>query len=780
MPLVLYAATALLLLALTARSVRPLSRGAAVVLFTIPLGLTGVALATGDVYGPLDHLYAHEPHAALASRFEIGPPRNVSAVDIYSEFFPWRRAVQASLQRGEWPLWNSDNLCGHPLAAEAQSAPYSPFTLIACLLPAAVSLTYTAAIGLFLAGLCAFLFARELDCSEAASLVAAIGWALGASNVIYIETAMGFATIYAPLLLVAVRRVVRTPGVAAGALLATTLSLTVLVGHPESLFLNVLTGCVYALFELVRRRAAPWRAIATGLAGGVVSLLLCAIFLLPLLEALPQSAELGSKQSFGDKTRGVRGEQVLATLATDLFPHLHLRDWVSPRLSYIGAETAAVGSLILALAAYAVWRRRSSDAIFFAAMTLICMLIGARWAPVADLLQYLPLLEITLHDRLAFMAALGLITLAALGADRLLQTRDFRAAAIVFAITFAFLGGGMLWLQRNVIVATTTADVGRYRVFAELFFLALAALVFAFRPPVRIAAIALIALLAGQRLLSESDTFGTYPAAAAYPPLPILEPLREVREPFRIVGRGLMLPPATNTFYGLEDVRGYEALTLLQFVNTWTFWSEPHGIWFNRVDDLTAPFLSLMNVRFALQSAGLDVPPGWRVITQRDGAMLLENERVANRVFVPARVGTGGATTMELLDRLRAVQDFRAMSWITTPGAIEEHENGPGRIVLRARSRGGEYRFDAHLQLDGWVVISESSWKGWRAYVDGKRVRLSRANMAFLGIPVPAGKHDVRVVYLPSSFVTGRAITFATLAMLFIASVVARYGVRQR
>src|SRR5688500_298863 len=159
-----------------------------------------------------------------------------------------------------------------------------------------VSQTYSLAIVLFIAGLSAFLFARELDCGEGASLIAAAGWGLASCTGSRL-TAMGFATAYAPLLLASVRRVIWTPGLSSRALLTVTLSLTALAGHPESLFLNVLVGGAYALFELIRRRAAPWRAIATATAAGVIALLLCAIALLPLLEAIPQAYEYEMKSA---------------------------------------------------------------------------------------------------------------------------------------------------------------------------------------------------------------------------------------------------------------------------------------------------------------------------------------------------------------------------------------------------------------------------------------------------------------------------------------------------
>ena len=88
-------------------------------------------------------------------------------------------------------------------------------------------------------------------------------------------------------------------------------------------------------------------------------------------------------------------------------------------------------------------------------------------------------------------------------------------------------------------------------------------------------------------------------------------------------------------------------------------------------------------------------------------------------------------------------------------------------MTIRRRKLG--FHIDAAMEHDGFVVISEEAWKGWRAYVDGRPAKIVRANHAFLGVFVPAGKHAIQLIYLPQSFVIGRAITFGTLALIAIA-----------
>lgn len=92
---------------------------------------------------------------------------------------------------------------------------------------------------------------------------------------------------------------------------------------------------------------------------------------------------------------------------------------------------------------------------------------------------------------------------------------------------------------------------------------------------------------------------------------------------------------------------------------------------------------------------------------------------------------------------------------------------------MSIRRKGLEYELDATMSADGWIVVSESAWKGWRAYIDGRRVKTHFANHAFIGLFVPAGQHRVRVVYLPDSFTRGRTISLVTLAILLAVKIAA-------
>jgi hypothetical protein len=280
----------------------------------------------------------------------------------------------------------------------------------------------------------------------------------------------------------------------------------------------------------------------------------------------------------------------------------------------------------------------------------------------------------------------------------------------------------------------------------------------------------LLAALAAGRVARDGALVPALPPAAAYPPVALYAPMVSVREPFRIVGTDVALVPNTATMYGLEDVRGYAAMTLRRYTETYPLWCQQKSAGFNRVEDLTRPMLSMMNVRFAIARNNEPIPDGWRLVTIDRGSALLENTRVLPRAFVPRRVRIGSTTELE---EMAQESDFAERAWLTIADRPHERINGPGNVHVRPRRYG--YDLDASMASAGWVVISQAAWTGWRAYVDGRPVEIQIANHAFLSVYVPEGRHQIRFVYWPASFVTGRAITAATAVLLAIGASVRRF-----
>ena len=70
---------------------------------------------------------------------------------------------------------------------------------------------------------------------------------------------------------------------------------------------------------------------------------------------------------------------------------------------------------------------------------------------------------------------------------------------------------------------------------------------------------------------------------------------------------------------------------------------------------------------------------------------------------------------------------------------------------------------EANLDADGFLLLSDTFYPGWRAYVDGQEVQVYRADYLFRAVPAPAGRSEIVLVYRPLSVSLGVVISAASL-----------------
>jgi uncharacterized membrane protein YfhO len=74
-----------------------------------------------------------------------------------------------------------------------------------------------------------------------------------------------------------------------------------------------------------------------------------------------------------------------------------------------------------------------------------------------------------------------------------------------------------------------------------------------------------------------------------------------------------------------------------------------------------------------------------------------------------------------------------------------------------------ELVFAVDATESGLVFISEIYHPAWKATVDGKSVPVYQVDIAFRGVEVPEGKHEVRLNYSMDGFRTGTLISLLGL-----------------
>ena len=78
----------------------------------------------------------------------------------------------------------------------------------------------------------------------------------------------------------------------------------------------------------------------------------------------------------------------------------------------------------------------------------------------------------------------------------------------------------------------------------------------------------------------------------------------------------------------------------------------------------------------------------------------------------------------------------------------------PNRIDLETTSLGSAY-----------LLLNETYYPGWKAFVDEKRERIYPANLTFRAIPLKEGTHQITLLYQPLSFTIGATLSILALVL---------------
>jgi len=193
---------------------------------------------------------------------------------------------------------------------------------------------------------------------------------------------------------------------------------------------------------------------------------------------------------------------------------------------------------------------------------------------------------------------------------------------------------------------------------------------------------------------------------------------------------------------------------------------DPWGRYFEP-SNLGSPVMSLLNVRYVISRLP-ELPGGPVKLGEAGGSGIYENRNVLPRFFLVGRVRfvrdmEEGLQLMGSPDfdaRRLAVVEGSAKVQAAAGGEVRVVSYQPERVVLETDSPEG-----------GYLVTSETWYPGWRAYVDGVEHPLCLTNVAFRGLPVPAGKHNVVMRFRPSILNYGAWLSLLAAALLLAALV---------
>jgi hypothetical protein len=487
--------------------------------------------------------------------------------------------------------------------------------------------------------------------------------------------------------------------------------------------------------------------------------------------------------------------------------------WAAWPLAFGSAPGAYIGSTILLAIPLAFRARRWRPLVWsFAvavALTWVLMLnevVTAGW--FTGLMSHVPFGDVYLHNpgRLRYLAMIALPVLGAVGIqglrDHPMEVRRARwwltgGVAVLLLLPLAAGGHPVRFLVLGVaMVATVPALYGlathRWRravgvVVALLTLELLGSVIFA-------------NVYAGGTIytgLETGDHPNLVPQPLRYPDLQeseFLRPTRFVQLLRAQDGRYLTwAPPASNyekgylfaqrpqdwpalamergTLFGVDDVLGYNPIQLVRY---WTYIRATNSLSvFYNAAVIARPSLEdvrLFGVRYLIVPRGLvSGTLGGRVVAAADDYQLIEVYGWEPRASVVPDWEVVRTPTQALRGVLQGEFD-------PARKALLEHDPGiepsPGIVATP-----GTYHEitpeDARVEVDAVapsiVVVRNAYDPGWSASVDGRPAPVIPTDYLVQGVPVPAGHHEVRLVYRDPDIGRGLAASAVVWLGLVIA-----------
>jgi hypothetical protein len=227
--------------------------------------------------------------------------------------------------------------------------------------------------------------------------------------------------------------------------------------------------------------------------------------------------------------------------------------------------------------------------------------------------------------------------------------------------------------------------------------------------------------------------------------------------------------PSMNLFYSLHDIWGIDVIRVKRTNDLYMLFTVAPSI-------STTNLIDLYGVKYITSITPLEGKNKFELIYARLEGLQGKRKDLLKENTIKLYKNRTPLPRAWLVKDFK-VMDSQAMLWAMTqkeflPGKEVFLEETPLSLALSHReggASGGEAEIisesNNRIQLlaksteDNFLVLSDTYYPGWKAFVDGKKTKIYRADYTFRAIPLSAGTHQVEFVYDPLSFKLGIGAT---------------------
>ncbi len=734
----------------------------AAAVFAILAGVNYLPVLLGKIPFPRDMVLQFPAWAGFARSEGWQPYADIG--DLVTSFYPFRAIASRSIREGTLPLWNPYFQAGAPFQADSQSSLFYPLNFFYYVLPLPIAWTVCLVVRMFLAGVFTTLFVRSIGGTRAGAVFSGITFASCGFITAWQGQPLGDAAIWLPLIGYAVHRLHTDHSKVSVSLVAFSLAMPVLAGHPETAAHLTLAGASVALAWCVvsvphRGRYSSAAFLLSFALAGILALGLASIQVIPTLEWLRQMDE-----ALQLNWPGLPWRQALAWVSRDVIRGPNSAGvWIPEGAAYVGM----IGLLAASLAPFHKARRFVA---LLTAMTVLSAGIAYGIEPLRWLVSHIPVIAGLKNSRMILIASFGMAALGGLGISALENETAFpsrRRLMALFFLGIAFVFTFLLVYRLQAVTQFKVEFTRRPSFSRALLVLSLVPIVW------RLHAFDLVTFSYGYMGFAKPDEI--------FPPAPAFDFLAKQNDPmrFRIAQIGLAYSANANIMYQSSSADGYEVCATLPRVFALDFTENRwDGIQFipERVLNSRDRRLDMLNLKYFILNPNapefkqFTLAERFRLVFNNGYVAIFENKSVLPRAFaVPAsgvEVIQGRKDQLEGL-RNRSFDPERSVI-LSAPLRLAGTSGEPASPLFKSQveltnGQMNELAFHAQASEPAVLVLSQTYYPGWKATVDGQEVPVFPANLALTGIPLPAGVHNVRFVFQPLSFKVGAALTLVSV-----------------
>lgn len=724
--------------------------------------------------------------------YAVGVPvKNPLTTDVVSFTYPMQTLAIDLLKKWQAPLWNPLILAGSPLLANFQSAPFSPTNFVYFLFDKLSAWSLQIILQHVLAAFFTYILLRHWKVSKVGSLLGGLIFAFSGFNLIWSQwNGHTLAAAFIPLILFFEDRYLLNGRWFDGIGISLSFALLFLSGYPQVAMYLLIAVVLLWIVRIWKDKKWFTKTVTISIFF-ILGIGIAAFQILPGAELLSLSQRAVEPHPF--EWAFLPWSKIITFFAPDYFGNHSTQNYWGPQDYTSNTGFVGVVATIFSLIAVKLIKKRTE--VLYCFIVMIVSLMFAFPTPISIYLWESGLLGLnaaSAHRSLVlFNLAVGL--LAGFGVDAFLKKKVKMAFPlfIPFMILIVFLAYALLSPGEEIVRGIDKYKVAlRNLIFPGAVFVASAIMLWiskARSERMKKVTIYLILAMTVFELFRFGWKFTPFsPRYIVFPTTPVIEFLQKQEKPVRVTG-SRVIPINMRMPYELESLEGYDAvypLRISQFIaaiNSGKSGTDPVGR-YGTVDNITSPLMDLVNTKYYLaikRNAKGDPDPNgkipdifdprrFKVAFEDKSVAVLESKSVLPRAFMVYDWEVE-ANDRAILDKLLSKDFPLSRKIIIEEPLLIGHTNPKVTGEVRYSSyQQQESIINVNTQTSGLLFVSDTWYPGWKAYVDGAETKIYRADFAFRAVPIPAGTHEVQMIYRPDFFYSGLKISGLSAFFLLV------------